>query len=131
MDRKRPSALQGRALIVEDEYVVALDLVAAMKGLGFESCEIAASARAAQAAAMQNPPDLVLMDINLAGGHEGIEAARWLREVCGAPVVFITSYADDLTVHRVNEQVPGAPILLKANYRERLPEALAAVMRAG
>ena len=129
MGRGRPSAL-GRALIVDDEYMVALDLVAAMTSLGFETCEIVASVRAAQSAAMENPPDLVIMDINLAGGREGIEAARWLREVCGAPIVFVTSYADDDTVSRINEQVPGAPVLAKSDYRDRLPAALASVLPA-
>ena len=39
---------------------------------------------------MENLPDIVLMDVNLEGGREGIEAARWLREVGDVPVVFIS-----------------------------------------
>jgi len=39
---------------------------------------------------MSNHPDVVLMDINLEGGREGIEVARWLRKVCEAPIVFVT-----------------------------------------
>jgi DNA-binding NarL/FixJ family response regulator len=39
---------------------------------------------------MSDEPGIVLMDINLEGGREGIEAARWLREVCGTAVVFVT-----------------------------------------
>jgi hypothetical protein len=100
MGRRPISALQGRALIVEDEYVVAVDLVAALKGLGFESCdrgECAGSAGGGHAESGRPGAD----GHHLGGGHEGIKAARWLREVCGAPVVFITSYADDLTVSRL------------------------------
>jgi CheY-like chemotaxis protein len=34
--------------------------------------------------------DEVFFDVNLEGGREGIEAARWLREVCDVPIVFVT-----------------------------------------
>ena len=59
---------------------------------------------------MEDQPDIVLMDVNLDGGREGIEAARWLREVCEIRVVFITVYTDHDTVARIHEQVPGAPV---------------------
>jgi DNA-binding NarL/FixJ family response regulator len=60
---------------------------------------------------MSNQPDIVLMDINLEGGREWIEVARWLRTVCEAPVVFISGYTDRDTVERIHEQVPDAPVL--------------------
>jgi DNA-binding NarL/FixJ family response regulator len=76
---------------------------------------------------MSNQPDVVLMDVNLEGGREGIEAARWLREVCETAVVFVTSYNDDDTVERIHQQVPGAPVLAKPVYRETLADAVAEV----
>ena len=72
-------------------------------------------------------PQVVLMDINLEGGREGIEVARWLRKVCEAPIVFITGYTDPDTVERIHQQVPGACVLLKPVYRDRLAAAVAAV----
>jgi hypothetical protein len=57
------------------------------------------------------------MDVCLDGGREGIEAGRWLREVCGVPVVFVTGYNDPDTVERIHKQVPGA--------REGLADAVA------
>ena len=65
---------------------------------------------------MEDAPDIVLMDVNLEGGREGIEAARWLREVCDIPVVFVTAYTDPDTVERIHEQVPGAPVIAKPLY---------------
>jgi DNA-binding NarL/FixJ family response regulator len=118
-----------RALIVEDEIMVALDLEATMRALGFDVCGLAPSAREARAVAMSDEPDIVLMDVNLEGGREGIEAARWLREVCGTDVVFVTSYTDEDTVERIHEQVPGAPVLPKPVYRERLANAVAEVSK--
>ena len=95
--------------------MIALDLEATMSALGFDVCGLAPSAREAQAVAMSDEPDIVLIDVNLEGGREGIEAARWLREVCGTAVVFVTSYNDDDTVERIHEQVPGAPVPAKAS----------------
>jgi CheY-like chemotaxis protein len=76
---------------------------------------------------MEDPPDIVLMDVNLEGGREGIEAARWLREVCDIPIVFVTGNADPDTVERIHQQVPGAPVLPKLVYRDRLAQAVATV----
>ena len=53
---------------------------------------------------MSNQPHIVLMDINLEGGHEGIETARWLRAVCEAPILFITGYTDPDPLDRIHEQ---------------------------
>jgi DNA-binding NarL/FixJ family response regulator len=76
---------------------------------------------------MSNQPDVVLMDVNLEGGREGVEAPRRLREVCEAPIVFITRYTDRDTVGHIREQVPGAPVLAKLGYHHRVADAVAAV----
>ena len=87
---KRSPPHRGRALIVEDEILFAINLEADMHALGFEVCDLAANGQQASMLAMSNQPDVVLMDINLEGGREGIEIARWLHKVCKAPIVFIT-----------------------------------------
>ena len=116
-----------RALIVEDEILFAINLEADMHALGFDICDLAANGQQASMLAMSNQPDVVLMDINLEGGREGIEVARWLRKVCEAPIVFVTGYTDHDTVERNHEQVPGAPVLPKPVYHDRLADAVAAV----
>ena len=80
------SAAQRRALIVEDESLFAMSLAADMKALGFATCDIAANGQDAFLKVMEDQPDIVLMDVNLEGGREGIETAKWLREVCDIPV---------------------------------------------
>ena len=114
-----------RALIVEDEIVIALDLEIAMSDLGYEVCALAPSERSARAVAMQEEPDVALVDVCLAGGREGIETARWLREVCGISIVFVTACDDEATVERIRERVPGAPVLAKPVYRDGLADAVA------
>jgi CheY-like chemotaxis protein len=127
---QRTPAHRRRALIVEDEAFLAMSLAADMQGLGFDTCDLAADGRQAFLKAMSNQPDIVLMDVNLEGGREGIEAARWLREVCDIPIVFVTAYTDRVTLQRIHEQVPGAPVIAKPLYRERLARAVAKALVA-
>ena len=118
---------RSSVLIVEDEFLIALDLEAAMSGLGFEICGLAPNAEEARSLAMNHQPDVVLVDVYLGGAREGIETARWLRDVCDASVVFVTAHTDAATLERIKEVVPGSPILSKPVYREHLAAAVAAV----
>jgi len=115
-----------RALIVEDEILIALALEADLKDLGFEVCGLAANATQAIAMAIKDEPDLAVMDIYLNGARDGIETARVLRDLCGVRVVFVTAYSDDhgLT-ERIQQQVPNAPVLTKPLYGHRLADAIA------
>jgi two-component system, response regulator PdtaR len=117
-----------RALIVEDEILIALGLQDAMSAMGFDHCDLAPSDRRARSLAMSGPPDIALVDVSLEGGREGIEAARWLREVCQVPVVFVTGYTDPDTMDRIHQQVPGAPVISKPDYRGGLADAVDAAI---
>jgi response regulator of citrate/malate metabolism len=124
-----PSPLSRRVLIIEDEFLVALDLEATMFKLGFDVSALAPSAGKARSLAMNDQPDVALVDVCLEGGREGIEIARWLREVCEVPIVFVTAYGDADTIERIHEQVPGAPVLTKPIFRHTLAGALATVTK--
>jgi CheY-like chemotaxis protein len=67
------------------------------------------------------------MDVNLEGGREGIEVARWLHELCDVPIVFVTGCLDPDTLARINKHVPSARVLTKPVFRDRLADAVAAV----
>jgi DNA-binding NarL/FixJ family response regulator len=121
--------VRRRALIVDDELMVAIGLKAHMQVLGFEMCDLATNKQEAFRLAMSDPPDVVLMDVCLVGGREGIEAARWLHEVCEAPIIFVTEYTDRDTLERIHRQVPGAPVLHKPISRQRLLDAVAEVSK--
>jgi CheY-like chemotaxis protein len=75
-----------RALIVEDEIVIALDLQDAMSGLGFEISDLAPNPNRAFSLAMSHHPDIVLMDVLSRWRprrHRGWEVAkRGLRSAC-------------------------------------------------
>ena len=116
------------ALIVEDELFVALDLEDAMVEMGFYVCGVAATQDRAYSLAASEQPDVVLMDVCLQGGQEGIEAARCLREACRAEVVFVTGHTDRATLERIHEEVPGAPVLTKPISHARLAEVVATLL---
>ncbi len=116
-----------RALIVEDEILFAISLQADMNALGFDICDLAADGYQATKLAMSHRPDVVLMDVSLEGGREGIEVARWIRKVCDAPIVFVTGYTDRDTIKHIHKLVPDAPVLAKMSYHNRLADAVAAV----
>ena len=118
---------ERRALIVEDEPLFAISLEADMHELGFDTCDLASDGQEAISAAKSNPPAVVLMDVKLKGDDEGIDVAKRLREECDAPIVFVTGHTDRDTVQRVRKEVPGAPLLPKPVWRDRLADAVKAV----
>jgi len=95
-----------RIQIVEDEGIVALDLRSKLMSLGYEVIAICSTATDAAAQAAVQPPDVLLMDIRLAGGSDGIEAARRIGEQLDVPVVFVTAYADGATLARARQIAP-------------------------
>ena len=127
MVQHSPQRHWTRALIVDDEVWCAIGLAEDMRTLGFRTCDLAADGHEASLKAMEHQPDIVLIDVNLAGGREGIEVGRWLREVCNVPVIFVTGYADRATLARINEVLPGAPVVPKPVFRDRLASAVAEV----
>jgi len=96
-----------RLLIVEDESVVALDLCEALDDLGYSVVGTAASSDEALRIAEQHQPDLVLMDIRIAGDCDGIYAAGVLRTRDKIPVVYLTANADAATLERALATEPA------------------------
>jgi DNA-binding NarL/FixJ family response regulator len=124
MDQTVPSR---RALIVDDEFLIAFDLESSMRELGFDVCTVASNERDAIELAKSQPPDVVVMDVYLGGTGARIETARWLREVCDVPIVFVTAHSDADTLERIHTVMPSAPVLSKPVYQETLANAVSAV----
>jgi CheY-like chemotaxis protein len=112
-----------RILIVEDELFVAWHIEDIAKSLGDYACTIVSNGEAAIAGVEREPADLVLMDINLGAGIDGIEAARRMG-TRGVPVVFVTAYSDAKTLERAHAAAPRAPVLQKPVTAEALGRAL-------
>lgn len=85
---------RGRVLIVEDEYFVALDAEDALSAAGFTVVGVATNAEEAAEMAAATRPDIVLMDIRLAGSRDGIDAAAEIRRRLGISSLFATAHSD-------------------------------------
>ena len=82
--------MRKKILIVEDEFIVALNLRQTLASLGFEVVGIAPDARTAYDFA-ETKPDIALVDVNLRDGETGPEIGQTLAQKYGATVLFLTA----------------------------------------
>jgi DNA-binding response OmpR family regulator len=109
---------EPRALIVEDEILIAEELRERLARLGFSVIAAVDNAEEAVAIAVRERPELVLMDIRLKGEKDGVQAAREIRKQVDVPLVYLTAYSDRLTVDRVSETEHDGYILKPFQSRE-------------
>ncbi len=99
MREGQPHALgrrAGRIVVAEDNYLVGLAIEQALLDAGHEVAAVVASGEEAVSEASRLRPDLVLMDIRLAGQMTGIEAAVELKAL-GIPSLFASAHSDTAT----------------------------------
>jgi two-component system, response regulator PdtaR len=82
--------MSNRVLIVEDEFLVALNLRQTLSGLGFETVGIAPDAETAYQFA-DRKPDFALVDVNLRDGETGPQIGKKLAQEHGVVVLFVTA----------------------------------------
>ena len=107
-----------RILVVEDEMLVARDILEQLVLLGYEAIGHATRGEDVLRLAEQLRPDLVLMDIQLAGPMDGIAAAQTLRTQLSLPVVFLTAFDADDTLARAKLVQPYGYLLKPFSERE-------------
>ncbi|AMM41277.1 multi-sensor hybrid histidine kinase [Candidatus Desulfofervidus auxilii] len=109
---------KAQILVVEDEGIIAQDIQNTLKKLGYAVPAIAYSGKEGIEKAQEIQPDLVLMDIVLGGGIDGIEAAEQIRRRFHIPVVYLTAYADEKTLERAKITEPFGYILKPFEEKE-------------
>ncbi len=100
-----------KILIVEDEQLVADDLRETLELLGYNISALVATGEDALKTVEVTQPDLVLMDIRLAGKMDGIQASELIQSRFQVPVVYLTANADQATLKRVKATAPFGYIL--------------------
>jgi CheY-like chemotaxis protein len=95
-----------KILIVEDEKISAMDIQYTLERIGYKIVDVVDSGEDAIESAANNLPDLVLMDIILKGNIDGIDAAEMIRTKLDIPIIYLTAYADDVTLRLANATVP-------------------------
>ena len=119
---------EPRALIIEDEVLIAEELREHLSRLGFSVIGTVDSADEGVAIATRERPDLVLMDIRLKGKKDGIEAAREIRQQVDLSIVYLTAYSDQLTVDRVKTTEHDG-FILKPFHRHDLESTIEIAMQ--
>jgi YesN/AraC family two-component response regulator len=112
MNEKKPSIL-----IVEDEFLPGVHLKTVLAKEGHHVLGPATTAVDAERIALESRPEIILMDIRLAGHEDGIELARKLRETYEVAIIFMSGYQESIFKDRAMAVSPLAflikPVLLR------------------
>ena len=117
----------AKILVVEDEGVVALDIQRRLQSLDYEVTGMVASGEEALEKVTEEPPDLVLMDIMLEGGMDGVEVADMICQRFHIPVVFLTAHSDESSLQRAKMVGPFG-YLIKPFKTEELHSTIEIVL---
>jgi PAS domain S-box-containing protein len=109
---------RAQIMVVEDEGIVAWNLAQRLQGMGHTVPAVVASGQDAIDHAAVLRPDLVLMDIHLQGDIDGIEAAAQIRAHGNIPIIYLTAFADEVTLQRAKITEPFGYVLKPFEERE-------------
>ncbi|KAF3886452.1 MULTISPECIES: hybrid sensor histidine kinase/response regulator [Nostocales] len=116
-----PDAYQPKnikILIVEDEYILAINLQESLETLGYTVIDTVDSGEEAIEKATKLRPNLILMDIRLRGEMDGIQAAEQIWNHLQIPVIYLTGHSDKSTVERATLTFPFGYILKPVREQE-------------
>jgi two-component system, response regulator PdtaR len=105
---RAPDPGRRRILIVEDDYLVALQFENALTEAGYDVVDIASTAEEAVQLIPDHKPELVLMDVRLAGPRDGIQAAAEILDRFGIRSIFVSAFSDPSTRARADVANPIA-----------------------
>lgn len=112
-----------KVLVVEDDMIIATDLVGMIEDHGGVVVGTAAEPLRAVKLALERYPDTVVMDVVLRGQSDGINAAEVIRDLAGSTIVFCTANDDPETRRRM-EAVDGSVIVQKPILSLELCQAI-------
>jgi len=95
-----------RILVVEDEWIVAVDMQRTLQRAGYVCPEFVTDAARVLATFDRLRPDLVLLDIDLGGELDGGQLAEKIRALSAVPLVFVSAHCDAPTLRRVMRATP-------------------------
>jgi DNA-binding response OmpR family regulator len=92
--RRAGEAINQRVMIVEDEFLIALDVAETVEGMGLQVAGVASARK--HALTLGAYADIALVDVNLSDGRTGPTIGRELAEQYGVTVIFMTANPDDV-----------------------------------
>lgn len=109
--------------VIEDELVIARTILGTLEELGYSHCGPAINYTEALDLLENEKPDLVLLDIQLAGRKDGFDVAEKINETYRIPFIFLTANSDVETIDRAKKVKPHAYIV-KPFTKEELYAAI-------
>ena len=97
---------EPRILVVEDDFFVSLEMESALTEAGFAVLGPANTAEEAERYAVEQKPDLIIMDIRLLSRRDGVEAALAIFRATGIRSIFATAHEDPETRARAADAKP-------------------------
>lgn len=120
---------QLNILVVEDELLVAWHLEGLVRDMGASVCGIANDGESALAMARREQPDLILMDVNLGRGKDGVTVAAELTGDLDAYFLFVTAYDAGTVESRKRLMGVEGPVIGKPVDGARLGAAIRGVIQ--
>lgn len=108
----------ARILLVEDEAIISLEIENNLQNLGYQVISTVDSGDRAIDTALRERPDLILMDIHIKGGVDGIETATIIKEQNNIPIIFLTAFSDEDKLERAKSALPFAYLLKPVQERD-------------
>lgn len=105
-------------LVVEDELMIAEDILESLSGMGYHVPCTVASGREAVSKTLEYQPSLVLMDIMLKGEWDGIQTAHEIHKVHDCAIIYLTAYTDQKMLQRAKITSPFGYILKPFREKE-------------
>ncbi len=107
-----------KILIVDDEWLTRLEIEEMLTDLGYEVAGQAETGTEAVAMARELNPDLILMDVEMPGEMNGLDAAREIKAELGTPIVFISGHDDPEYIEAAKEIAPFGYVMKPFDERE-------------
>jgi len=116
-----------KLLVVEDEYLVAFHLQEQLRQLGYEVGQLVATGEEAIKNVEQEQPDIILMDMRLAGEMDGVQTAQEIQSRYKIPIIFLTGYASEEVKERV-KALNSVAYVVKPVMPSQIEAAIASVL---
>ena len=107
-----------RVLIVEDESLTAMALASYLQGIGYKVLGLSATGEDAVLKAKTVRPDIIFMDVRLAGKMDGIEAAEIIARAEPVSIVFMTGYSTQAVIERAAAHAPAGYLVKPIDFSD-------------
>ncbi|WP_027075328.1 LytR/AlgR family response regulator transcription factor [Maribacter antarcticus] len=97
-----------RILIVEDDMIIGANVSLLLTNLGYDVTGLVPRGEEAVVHVRENPPHILLLDINLKGNLNGIDTAKAIQKHADIPIIYLTANSDNATFELAKETRPKA-----------------------